>query len=83
MESLMSGERLKRKAFLNKEGVKYAARNSKEKYVQMALRNGGYELHEWTAADRNDFFGELVLHYLDWANEQAETGRIDKIIKDD
>ena len=31
MESLMSGERLKRKAFLNKEGVKYAARNSKEK----------------------------------------------------
>jgi|TARA_E500000178_G_scaffold73774_1_gene71566 hypothetical protein len=81
-EKIMNGEKLNRKAYASRDGVRYATKQSKDKYIEIAKKSGTYVMHEWDSNDREQFFNEVVLNYLDWANEQAENGNIREIVID-
>jgi nitrate reductase beta subunit len=82
LAKIKSGERLNKMAYLNEEGIADATIKSKEKYLALAKKNESYVIHEWTGEDRQKLFGEAIKNYLDWANEQAQTGNVGKITRD-
>ncbi len=70
-------------AYLNEAGIVDATKNSKTKYLELAKKNNSFVLHEWTTADRQALFSEVVKNYLTWANAQAESGNVTAIITDE
>lgn len=80
-DKILKGERLPRVAYANEEGVKYAVKQSKDTYVTLSKDNDSFVLHEWTQKDREKLFAEVILNFLDYANDQAKTGNLDKITK--
>ena len=39
-------------------------------------------MHEWERKDRELLFSAIVNNYMTWANEQARSGRIERVIQD-
>lgn len=83
LDKIKAGERLKVMAYLNEAGIVDATKNSKTKYLELAKKNNSFVLHEWTTADRQALFSEVVKNYLTWANAQAESGNVTAIVTDE
>ena len=82
LELLREDNTLKRVAVVCEDGIDYAITQSKQTYLDIAKEKGTYVMHEWDRKDRELFLGRVVNEYMTWANEQARTGRIDKVIRD-
>jgi hypothetical protein len=39
-------------------------------------------MHEWDREKRELLFGKAIREYLNWANEQAETGQLERTLRD-
>lgn len=71
-ERIEKGEKLARRSYTNALGVKYARKQSKEKYLQIAKQTGSFELHKWTNEQRDSFFNTIILNYFDFETELGE-----------
>jgi len=76
------GERLKNIAQMSDEGLDYAIKQTKDTYLGIAKDTGSYVMHEWGRENRELLFGKVIREYLNWANEQAETGKLERTIRD-
>ena len=54
----------------------------KDIYLQIAKDTGSYVMHEWDREKRELLFGKAVREYLNWANYQAETGKLERTLRD-
>ena len=68
-ERIEKGEKLARRTYTNALGVKYARKQSKEKYLEIAKQSGSFELHKWTNEQRDSFFNTIILNYFDFETE--------------
>lgn len=82
LKLLREDNKLKRIAVVCDEGIDYAITQSKETYLDISKRCGTFVMHEWERKDRELLFGRVVNEYMTWANEQARTGHMDKVIRD-
>jgi hypothetical protein len=82
MELIREGKRLKKVAVTCDDGIEYTLNQTKKTYKDLAVANGTYILHDWQREDRKLLFATIVNSYLTWANEQASTGKIERVIKD-
>ena len=73
-ERIEKGEKLARKSYTNKDGIAYARKKSKEKYLEIAKQTGSFELHKWSNEQRDSFFNTIILNYLDFESELADEG---------
>jgi hypothetical protein len=39
-------------------------------------------MHEWDREKRELLFGKAIREYLNWANKQAETGQLERTLRD-
>lgn len=82
LELLREDNKLKTIAVVCDEGIDYAITKSKDTYLNIAKSRGTFVMHEWERKDRELFLGRVVNAYMTWANEQARTGRMDKVVRD-
>ena len=66
------GEKLARKSYTNEDAIRYARKQSKDKYLELAKVSGSFELHKWSNDQRDSFFNTIILNYLDY---EAELGK--------
>jgi len=81
MEKVREGKQLKRIAVACEDGIDYTIKQSKQTYLDIAKSNGSYVMHEWERKDRELLFSAIVNNYMTWANEQARSGRIERVIQ--
>ena len=81
MEKVREGKQLKRIAVACEDGIDYTIKKSKQTYLDIAKSNGSYVMHEWDRKDRELLFSAIVNNYMTWANEQARSGRIERVIQ--
>ena len=82
LKKVREGERLKNVAQMSNEGLDYAIKQSKQTYLEIAKDTGSYVMREWGREKRELLFGKAIREYLNWANEQAETGKLERTIRD-
>jgi hypothetical protein len=82
LELIREGKKLKRVAVACDEGIEHTIAASKQSYIDISKKNKSYVLHEWSREDRELFYLRIVDAYLTWANEQARTGKLEKVIED-
>lgn len=82
MKKIREGERLKRVAITCDDGIEYTLNQTKQTYKELATNNGTYILHNWDRQDRKLLFAKIVNSYMTWANEQAATGKFERVIED-
>jgi len=82
LKLLREDNKLKKIAVVCDEGIDYAITQSRETYLDIAKKRGTFVMHEWERTDRELLFGRVVNEYMTWANEQARTGHMDKVIRD-
>ena len=82
LNKVREGERLKNVAQMSDEGLDYAIKQTKDTYLEIAKDTGSYVMHEWGREKRELLFGKAIREYLNWANEQAETGQLERTIRD-
>ena len=74
------GEKLARKSYTNKDGIAYARKQSKDKYLELAKQTGSFELHKWSNDQRDSFFNTIILNYLDYEAELGKYNGSDEIL---
>jgi len=82
LDKIKKGERLKNMAQMSNEGLDYAIKQTKDTYLEIAKNTGSYVMHEWDREKRELLFGKAVREYLNWANHQAETGQLERTLRD-
>jgi hypothetical protein len=82
LDKIKKGERLKNMAQMSNEGLDYAIKQTKDTYLEIAKDSGSYVMHEWDREKRELLFGKAVREYLNWANHQAETGKLERTLRD-
>jgi len=82
LKLLREEKKLKRIAITCDDGLDYAISKTKQTYIDMSKKNKTYVLHEWERKDRKLLFSRVVNEYMTWANHQAQTGRMDKVVRD-
>ena len=79
-ERIEKGEKLARKSYTNKDGIAYARKQSKDKYLEIAKQTGSFELHKWSNEQRDSFFNTIILNYLDFESELGNDNGSDEIL---
>jgi len=82
LKKVREGGRLKNVAQMSNEGLDYAIKQTKDTYLTIAKDTGSYVMHEWDREKRELLFGKAIREYLNWANEQAETGQLERTLRD-
>ena len=82
MKKVSAGERLDNVAQMSGEGLDYAIKKTKDTYLAILDAEGTKLMHEWDREKREMLFGKAIREYLNWANEQAKTGKLESITRD-
>ena len=82
LKKVAEGERLKNVAQMSDEGLDYAIKQTKEVYLKILDAEGTKLMHQWDRDKREMLFGKAIREYLNWANEQAETGQLERTLRD-
>jgi len=82
LKKIKAGERLKNVAQMSDEGLDYAIKQTKEVYLSILDAEGDKLMHQWDREKREMLFGKAIREYLNWSNEQAETGKLERTLRD-
>lgn len=82
LKNIKEGERLKNVAQMSHKGLDYAIKQTKEVYLSILDAEGDKLMHQWDREKRELLFGKAVREYLNWANHQAETGKLERTLRD-
>ena len=82
LKYIKKGERLKNVAQMSHEGLDYAIKQTKEVYLSILDAEGAKPMHQWDREKREMLFGKAIREYLNWSNLQAETGKLERTLRD-
>ena len=82
LKYIKEGKRLKNVAQMSHEGLDYAIKQTKEVYLSILDAEGAKPMHQWDREKREMLFGKAIREYLNWSNLQAETGKLERTLRD-
>lgn len=82
LKNIKEGERLKNVAQMSHEGLDYAIKQTKDVYLSILDAEGDKPMHQWDREKREMLFGKAIREYLNWSNLQAETGQLERTLRD-